>query len=78
MKVLIFGIFLKFNCLPVCYSVFQKQISLPEIYFSLLPITCAPKSYLPKVNLKLHLDGKLQVILVTIKETLVTDKLSVL
>ena len=63
-----FGIFLKFNGLQFCYSVFQWQISSTEIYLSLLLITFAPKSfwtlfYIRKVVLKLHLDGKLQVTL---------------
>ena len=61
-----FGIFLKFHGLQVYYSVFQWQISLPEIYLSLLLIICASKPfwillYIPRVILKLHLDGKLQV-----------------
>ena len=64
-----FGIFLKFNGLQFCYSVFQWQISSTEIYLSLLLITFAPKSvwilfHIAKVVLKLHLDGKLQVTLV--------------
>ena len=63
-----FGIFLKFNSLQFCYSVFQWQISSTEIYLSLLLVTFVPKSfwvlfYIPKVVLKLHLDGKLQVTL---------------
>ena len=60
-----FGIFLKFNGLQFCYSVFQWWISSTEIYLSLLLIIFAPKPfwiifYIPKVS-KLHLDDKLQV-----------------
>ena len=63
-----FGIFLKFNGLQFCCSVFQWQISSTEIYSSLLLITFAPKSfwilfYIPIVVLKLHLDGKFRVTL---------------
>ena len=63
-----FGIFLIFHGFQFCYTVSQWQISSTEIYLSLLLVTFAPKSfwiffYIPKVILKLHLDGKLQVTL---------------
>ena len=63
-----FGIYLKFNGLQFCCSVFQWQICSTEICLSLLLITFAPESfwvlfYIPKFVLKLHLDGKLQVTL---------------
>ena len=79
-----FGIFLKFNGLQFCYSMFQWQISSTEIYLSLLLTTFSPKSfwilsYIAKVVLKLHLDGKsytsLWHFIPTIKETLVNAKL---
>ena len=54
--------------MQLCYSVFQGQISSTEIYLSLLLIRFTPKLflilfYIPKAILKIHLDGKLQVLL---------------
>ena len=61
-------LFLKFNDLQFCHSVFQWLTSSTEIHLSLLLITFVPKSllvlfYLPNVILKLHLVDKLQVTL---------------
>ena len=61
-------LFLKFNDLQFCYSVFQWLTSSTEIHLSLLLITFAPNSFsvlfqIPNFILNLHLDGKFQVTL---------------
>ena len=65
MIVLRFGKILNFNGLQVCYSVFDEKISSTESPANNMCSKVILKFfYLPKVILKLHLDGKLQVTIV--------------